>query len=493
MMWWLCIRFPSLMLDSLSIRESTEATAIIERQIVLQANPPAVEKGIKNGHSMATALSLHPELQAVERQINREKELLEHVAVWAYRFSPQVSIDEQLSAVFLEIRGSLKLFRGFNRLFHYLSEGIKKRKLHFYCGLSHNPIASYLISYSDKDPEYYRQSPTKLDSKKILQNLNALPVALLPCRKSVKKNLQSMGLTHIHSVFSLPKTSLGKRFGREFFDLIAYLKNEEKEHRSLFVPPEHFNSSRYFLNGLNNKQQLHPYINQLLTELKNHLRFRQLINRQLNWQLNYIDGGSDSLRLNSSLQVFQQRSLFDITLLKLEQMKLRANIESLSLSCKEFEKIGSYNDSLFQQHDNELLTEDDSKNEKYNVVMDKLLSRLQSKHCIQLSTHNDLLPEKAWRAIQYTDNNNSDPLDGQATPLRPLWLLSKPAAIQQHQKKLYWQGYLQLLQGPERIDNQWWKQRHARDYYIARHSNGSIYWIFKDPINRQWFVHGIFS
>ncbi|MEH6558098.1 MAG: DNA polymerase Y family protein [Oceanicoccus sp.] len=493
MMWWLCIRFPSLMLDSLSLRESTEATAVIERQVVLQANTTAIEQGIQPGHSMATALSLYPELHAVERQTKREKELLEHVAVWAYRFSPQVSIDTELSVIFLEIRGSLKLFRGFNRLFSYLSQGIKKRNLQFYCGLSHNPVASYLISYSDKEPGYYRQSPTKLDNNKIQQQLKSSPVTLLPCSKNVKKNLKSMGLNHISAVFLLPSTSLGKRFGRDFFELIAYLKNEKKEHRPLFFPPEYFHSSCYFTHGLNNKQQLDPYITQLLTELKNHLRLRQLINRQLNWQLNYIDGGSESMLLDTSLHVFQQQSLFDITLLKLEQLKLRANIESLSLSCKRFEKSENHNDNLFQQQDNTFLTGGDSKNEQYSIVMDKLLSRLQSQHCIQLSAHNDLLPEKAWRATQYTDVNTSDPLDRNATPPRPLWLLSKPAVIQQHQQQLYWQGYLQLLQGPERIDNQWWQQRHARDYYIALHSNGSIYWIFKDQIKRQWFVHGLFS
>ncbi len=492
-MWWLCIRFPSLMLDSLSLRESTEATAIVEQQVVLQANTTAIEMGIKAGQSMATALSLYPKLHAVERQTNREQELLEHVAVWAYRFSPLVSIDKKVSAVFLEIRGSLKLSRGFNRLFHHLSQGIKKRNLQFYCGLSHNPVASYLISYGNEEPGYYRQSPTTLDSNKIRQQLESLPITLLLCKKSVKKNLQSMGLTHVYSVFSLPSSSLGKRFGREFFKLIAYLKNEEKEHRPLFIPPEYFHSSRYFIHGLNNKQQLNPYINQLLDELKNHLRLRQLINRELNWQLNYMDGGSESLLLNSSLRVFQQQSLFDITLLKLEQLKLRANIESLSLSCKQFEKTGNYNDSLFQQQDNALPVEDDSKNEKYSAVMDKLLSRLQNQHCIQLSSHNDLLPEKAWRAIQYTGANTSNPLDSSTTPHRPLWLLSKPAVIQQRQQRLYWQGYLQLLQGPERIDNQWWQQRQARDYYIAHHSNGSIYWIFKNHLDRQWFVHGIFS
>lgn len=481
------------MLDSLGVRESPEATAVIERNLVLQANIAAIEQGIKARQSMATALSLYPELHAVERQLSREQQLLEHIAVWAYRFSPVVSIDKELSAVLIEIRGSLKLFRGFNRLFHYLSRGMEKRNLLFYCGLAHNPVASYLMSYSDKAPGFYRRSSTTLHSERIRQQLQSLPITLLPCPMKIKKTLQSMGLTHLHAVFSLPSTSLGKRFGREFCELIAYLKDEDKERRPLFEPPENFYSSRYFIHGLNNKQQLHPYIDQLLAELKNHLRLRQLINRQLHWQLNYIDGGNEALLLNTSHNVFQQHSLFDITLLKLDQMKLSASIESFSLSCDAFEKVSNHNENLFHQQDNSFLPEADSNNEKYRVLMDKLLSRLQSRHCVQLGTHHDHLPEKAWRAIQYADANTSKPPASNTNSSRPLWLLQKPAAIQKHQQQLYWQGYLYLLQGPERIDNQWWQQRQARDYYIARHSNGGVYWIFKDQINRQWFVHGLFS
>jgi len=54
-----------------------------------------------------------------------------------------------------------------------------------------------------------------------------------------------------------------------------------------------------------------------------------------------------------------------------------------------------------------------------------------------------------------------------------------------------------LLRGPERIDVGWWICADVyapaqRDYFIARHSNGSLCWVFTDARN-EWFIHGYFA
>ena len=55
-------------------------------------------------------------------------------------------------------------------------------------------------------------------------------------------------------------------------------------------------------------------------------------------------------------------------------------------------------------------------------------------------------------------------------------------------------GKLELLQGPERIDFGWWdNEAVARDYYIAKHHAGSLYWIYQHLDNSRWYLHGIFS
>ena len=107
-MWWLCIRFPSLMLDSIGIREAPNPATIVERQTVLQCNEAALEQGIRVGQTIATALSLYPELAIEQRKPQKEIKLLEALAIWAYRFSPTVSIDTSVGALHIEVRGSLR-------------------------------------------------------------------------------------------------------------------------------------------------------------------------------------------------------------------------------------------------------------------------------------------------------------------------------------------------------------------------------------------------
>lgn len=495
-MWWLCVRFPSLILDSLGLRELAEPAIVTEQQKVIQANQAAAHHGIKSGQSIATALSLYPDIQALQRQPERELQLLEQTAVWAYRFSPAVSIDSELNSIHLELHGSLRLFKGFNRLFHYLSRGLEKRQLHYWCGLAHNPSAAYLMSYGENTPGYYRRSSATLDSQKIQSLLHTLPVSLLPVEKKIKQALHSMGIKQLKPLFELPVTSLGKRFGHNFCELMAYLKGEKEERKPLFVPPEFFSSSRYFAGGLDNKQHLQQPIHDLLNELKNYLRLRQLINRELCWRLQYFDDSYEPLTLQTSRQFFSQRSLFEITQLKLEPLKLKENIESLSLHCTQFEPIAGHSTALFfddELGDNNSLSSHNNRQENYNLLMDKLLSRLQQQQCYQLSTHNHHLPELAWQATEHNTAKLNTQLQPTELSPRPLWLLEKPEIIRQYQQSFYWQGTLQLLQGPERIDNQWWQLHQSRDYYLAQHQNGGIYWVFKDRINQRWFVHGVFA
>ena len=274
------------------------------------------------------------------------------------------------------------------------------------------------------------------------------------------------------------------------------LKGEKEERKPLFSPPDVFSSSRYFAGGLDNKQHLQQPIHDLLNELKNYLRLRQLINRELCWRLQYFDDSYEPLTLQTSHRFFSQRSLFEITQLKLEPLTLKENIESLSLHCTQFEPIVGHSNTLFfddQLGDNSSSSSHNNRQENYNLLMDKLLSRLQQQQCYQLSTHNHHLPELAWQATVHNTAKLNTQLQSTELAPRPLWLLEKPEIIRQYQQGFYWQGTLQLLQGPERIDNQWWQLHQSRDYYLAQHQNGGIYWVFKDRINQHWFVHGVFA
>jgi protein ImuB len=76
---------------------------------------------------------------------------------------------------------------------------------------------------------------------------------------------------------------------------------------------------------------------------------------------------------------------------------------------------------------------------------------------------------------------------------RPFWLMPQPKALRQQGKQLYWRSALDLVYGPERIEDNWWHEAVSRDYYIATDSSGQHYWVFRDRLARQWYIHGVFA
>ena len=57
-----------------------------------------------------------------------------------------------------------------------------------------------------------------------------------------------------------------------------------------------------------------------------------------------------------------------------------------------------------------------------------------------------------------------------------------------------YQGPLELVNGPERIESGWWDEAGiTRDYYLARNPAGLSLWTFRDRRGGGWYLHGYFG
>ena len=73
--------------------------------------------------------------------------------------------------------------------------------------------------------------------------------------------------------------------------------------------------------------------------------------------------------------------------------------------------------------------------------------------------------------------------------------------VREH-RPLY-QGELQLLLGPQRVEGGWWDRdeanghtRHAvRDYWVARSPLAGVLWVFQTRLADEpaWYLHGVFA
>jgi protein ImuB len=81
---------------------------------------------------------------------------------------------------------------------------------------------------------------------------------------------------------------------------------------------------------------------------------------------------------------------------------------------------------------------------------------------------------------------------------RPLWMLKEPEPLRTDRDTPCYQGPLELVSGPERLETGWWDDDGiARDYFVAVNPKGIHLWIYRDR-NRnrnghRWYLHGMFG
>ena len=115
---WACLRFPRLALDAVcgeDASSSLQPLAVIDgplqRRHVVLADDKAQLAGIRCGQPLTAAQALCPALSTKPRDPGAERQAIDSVAAWAYRFSADVSIAGS-DAILLEIGASLTLFGG---------------------------------------------------------------------------------------------------------------------------------------------------------------------------------------------------------------------------------------------------------------------------------------------------------------------------------------------------------------------------------------------
>ena len=108
----------------------------------------------------------------------------------------------------------------------------------------------------------------------------------------------------------------------------------------------------------------------------------------------------------------------------------------------------------------------------------------------KIGCRDEHLPELA---VLTGNEHPGDEYRGRHCAQRPFWLLPEPQALKLRNGELYWNGALQLLYGPERIEDNWWREAVSRDYYIAANDSEGRFWIFHDRLGGSWYIHGIFT
>ncbi len=490
-MLWLAIHLPLLPLEVFT-RGSTEPwpCAVIQSQRVSYANAQALKAGVQINSSLSTALALSPKLKTFERAPASEHQQLHNLAHWAYRFSPTVCIGQETQEqhlLLIEIIGSLKLFKNLQNILKLISDELNTLEFSFTIGLAHTPKAAALLAFGSQllsRPPPFEHVPNRDSS---LQSLRQLPLSVLHNYPRVLDKLRKMGLDEFGQLLDLPRSALGKRFGRDFQNYLQKLCGDCDDPQRAIKPFERFSSQLFFLEPIENTQMLLFPMQRLLDEFCRFLLVRQLQCNHFSWVLHQ---GKKQSQLDIRLGQAQvnKSNFLNLTRIQLEKLCLDQGIHTVDLRADHFVPANNNSQDLFA-HANQ--------SEPLDTLLDKLQARLGqgTVYCIDCEPQH--LPEQASKttAVRLSETKPKPLASERRTeyPARPAWLLREPARIQQREQCLYWRGRLDLLQGPERIETAWWSAPQQRDYYIAEHEEGSLYWVYQDIPSKTWYVQGLFS
>ncbi len=482
-MLWLCLYFPLLPLQVFTRSETSrsEHPALVSEQgRVICTNTTAATSGIRPGQSLATAMALDDTLHVLVRDASKETSAAHQLSRWCYRFSPMASLKSP-DILLLEISSSLRLFKGLHALLQQLIRGLNVQGFTAQWGLGNTPKAAELFARST-----LKQTITNIESSLLTRQLREIPVTLLDIPDKQISLLQEMGLSTFGQLLDLPRAAVGKRFGKTFLHYLQQITGERPDPQLPVSLEPRFHSELFYIEGIRNKQGLLFPVKRLLTELCDYLRTQQLDCQGFEWQFAEIKGEKRSLALSFSQPQNGFSIFLELTRIKLEAFPLSTTVHNILLTSSSLTATTPVSFSLWggSQH-SPLLSP--------GLLLDKLSSRLGKTALHGITCCQEQVPELAWQPLPWPQTQSSEEPLPAAKQLRPLWLLPQPAPVQQRQNHLYWQGQLTLLRGPERIDSHWWQNKPVqRDYFIAAHESGSLYWLFRDTTTRKWFVHGLF-
>jgi protein ImuB len=86
---------------------------------------------------------------------------------------------------------------------------------------------------------------------------------------------------------------------------------------------------------------------------------------------------------------------------------------------------------------------------------------------------------------------------------QPTFVLPTPQKLAMRGNRPIYQGELQLLLGPQRVEGGWWDRDEVagvarlvvRDYWVALSKQAGVLWVFQTRLDEApaWFLHGHFA
>lgn len=472
---WLCLRLSELAVECLP-QHRPQALAVVQKQRIYALNAQASLLGLEPGMDLASARALAGDaaVQMLPREPEAEQQALDSLCCWAYGVTPHL-YQFRGDCLMLEIGGSLRLFGGTDAILRHCLQGLARRGYHADYAVAESALAAWALSFTEDHGVSGNQRPLR-------ERLATLPLILLEPLHKQFTALQNSGLHTLGELLALSPAALARRCGDEFGQLLRYLSGEVSDPPVHFAPPSCFTDNYPLGYPVTNQEELRPAIDQLLQSLESYLRQRQLQTRLLRWRFYGIGDYRETLEVRATEAGITRHDWCRLTQLRLESYPFSDEVERVQLQVTQLEDAQTISGNLFRAA---------GQSSSPSQLVDLLSTRLGSQAVSSLSCRDAHLPEQSSTTVAPgTQGISVTPAAAQ----RPFWLLSAPEQLRCDRETLYfWGQRLELIHGPERIEDEWWNEGTSRDYFVAKNASEERFWVFHERRQQRWYMQGFFA
>lgn len=416
---------------------------------------------------------------------------LRGLAVWALQWTPRVAIVDE--AVVMEVEASLRLFGGKRAL----QERVRSEGAELGVAIAAwAPTALGALAFA-------RAGVENGFARSLEAGLDRLPMEVLSAVEPHRPTLARLGSKTLGDIRKLPRGGVSRRFDKELLGALDQAYGLKPEVHRWEVLPETFSARLELGFRVEHAEALMFGARRLLLQMCGWLAARHAgaAAFTLKWAHDSMRakdaGAGGELVIRTGAFTRNVDHLSRLLSENLAKVTLLAPVGELTLMAVDVEPL--------EEHSGSLLPDTVRKGETLREVLERIAARLGPENVVRPVMAEDHRIEWAqfWQPADDKLPRETSTID---VP-QPTWLLDEPLrlAVNKQHRPMY-QGTLQLLAGPQRVEGGWWHRveedgaeatlQVVRDYWVALSEHAGVLWIFQARLadgNEAWFLHGMFA
>ncbi len=479
----------------------------------------AFRLGVRPGSTRSHAFALAPQLTLLAVDIREEQNALEAVALALLAFTPKVVL-AHANTVLLEVGASMRLFGGLRALLSRVTSTVKGCGFTSRMGCAPTAWGAWLLAHARTRRVARRVRIVKETT--LVHVLDELPVSLIPSAHSHGNVFEQIGCATLADLRRLPRKGVARRFGQGVLQWLAQAYGQAPDPREAFCAPASFEARLELQARVESAEALLFAARRLVLQLAGWLSAHHAAVSEFSLLLEHELAArhtpkTSTFKVAWAVPTRDADHILWLLREKLNQTTLAAPVIEMKLLADKVSEYAPPPDTLFPMPG--------SDSESMAQLLERLSARLGAENVVQLVARDDHRPEAAMTVEPYKPASETKSKRGKKSPKtqtaraetepevqtesdeplelpdlavpqqpRPSWILETPQKLMLRNERPFYRRPLKLISRTERIEAGWWDGNGVqRDYYVAADDRGRMFWLYRERLTGDWFLHGFFG